>query len=101
MKLSINQDKITLKNASNYSLSFNSPDITFTKAVKAYLKRVGKDELDVALRTISSGQNLLTFLDTRYQILVSPIVAMELANRMILLNDKLKIPTVSTPEDEE
>ncbi len=100
MKLSIDKNDLVLKNQRDIFIKFSSPDKAFSKTISAYYKRLGVSELDFSLSTVSSGCCNLIF-STGYQVLISPVIAFELANRMILLNDKLKLPTVTTVEADE
>ncbi len=80
------KDYLTLKNSeTNKSIKFISPDVYFSQALRAYCEYENMSEVEFSIRTISSGESMLLF-SSGYQILVSSLVAFELANRMILLN---------------
>jgi len=89
MKISIDdKNYITITNSKNkHSIKFISPDEYFSLALKAYCEYIGQEEIDFTLRTFSSSESVVVF-NLGYQVLVSSLVAFELANRMILLNDK-------------
>jgi hypothetical protein len=100
MKLIIDKTNLILKNYKDSIIRFPSPDKEFAKSITKYYDTIGVKELDFYLSTISSGSSILIF-STGYQVILSPVLSFELANRMILLNDKLKFPQINTVEAEE
>jgi hypothetical protein len=100
MKLIIDKTNLILKNHKDSIIRFPSPDKEFAKSITKYYDTIGVKELDFYLSTISSGSSILIF-STGYQVILSPVLSFELANRMILLNDKLKFPQINTVEAEE
>lgn len=94
MKLLIKNNNLIIKNKSKY-LKFLCKDQDFIKTVKALYNRFGVEEMEFSLKTISSRHYSILFPKHAYQVIISPAVSFELANRMILLNEKLKKPVLN------
>ena len=99
MLISIKNKNINLINQRGKTLSFELSDDVVLMSIKAFLEKCPQSA-DFKLSVESNDRRYIIF-SNGYKLLINKISFFEIANRMILLNNKLVFPKLNIEDNSE